>query len=67
MTIFNDKVNNITWLTVKMANQALKPEPFKGSTDQDVDDWLDSFSRYAEFANWNQQKKYSALKSLTLV
>ena len=47
-----------------MASQAFKPEPFKGSTDQDVDDWLNTFSRYVEFANWNQQKKYSALESL---
>ena len=47
-----------------MASQAFKPEPFKGSTDQDVDDWLDTFSRYAEFANWESTEKYSTLKSL---
>ena len=45
------------------------PRAFKGSSSEDVDpgdvdDWLDSFSRYSEFTSWNPQKKYACLKSL---
>ena len=47
-----------------MAHNAFnfKPRPFTG-TSEDIDDWLDAFGRYADFANWDANKRYNALKS----
>ena len=38
-----------------------RPKPFTGL--EDVHEWLNAFGRYADFANWNDDKKYHALKS----
>ena len=45
-----------------MANSQLRPYPYDGSTD--VNEFLESFARYAEFADWNDRKKASALKTM---
>jgi len=34
-----------------------------GVESDDIEDWLDSFTRYADFSNWNPAKRYTALKS----
>ena len=43
------------------SSSMFKPKPFTGL--EDVDEWLDAFGRYADFANWDDNKKYHALKS----
>lgn len=40
-----------------MAN-SLRPNPYDGSTD--VNKFLESFARFAEFADWNNEKKTNA-------
>ena len=45
-----------------MANSQLRPYPYDGSTD--VNEFLESFARYAEFADWDDRKKASALKTM---
>ena len=45
-----------------MAQNHFKPQPFKGK--EDVDAWLNSFTRYADFANWDDYRKYFALKTM---
>ena len=45
-----------------MAQNHFKPQPFTGK--EDVDAWLNSFTRYADFANWDDHRKYFALKTM---
>ena len=45
-----------------MAQNHFKPQPFTGK--EDVDAWLNSFTRYADFANWDNHRKYFALKTM---
>lgn len=38
-----------------------KPTPFTGR--EDVEEWLDTFQRYASFANWNNERCLRALRA----
>lgn len=47
-----------------MANHHLRPKPFDGSKEQNVEDFLHSFECYSNFADWNERKKTRALMSM---
>ena len=46
-----------------MANQTtMRPPSF--DTDSDAEEWLRSFERYSEFAEWNPRRKYRAFRNM---
>ena len=46
-----------------MANQTtMRPPAF--DTDNDAEEWLHSFERYSEFAEWTPRRKYRAFRNL---
>ena len=69
-------VNNLqTQLTAVQAaiegsSQAsiFKPRPFTGALNEDINEWLAKFDRFAKFYNWGAAKKlgvgYSSLRAL---
>ena len=47
-----------------MANASLRPKPFDGSSTYDVNEFIEAFQRYAVFADWNDQRKARAFKTM---
>ena len=46
-----------------MANQiTMRPPSF--DTDSDAEEWVRSFERYSEFAEWNPRRKYRAFRNM---
>ena len=39
-----------------------KPLPFTGS--EDIEEWLDAFARYSDYANWDENRRYNAIRAL---
>ena len=47
-----------------MANASLRPKPFDGSPTQDINEFLEAFERYSQFADWTPIKKARGLKTM---
>ena len=43
-------------------NNMFKPLPSTGS--EDIEEWLDAFLRYGDYANWDDHRRFNAMRAL---